>query len=261
MGTDVVLLELDYPGRREEARIADLALESRGFSVRGLLGPPFVRDLTAAAYADRLVARHGPFGDVDAVLAYCMAAPIAQEVAARVSAGRDPVTMILFDGEPATPAAVADQYLTTVEQVAEQFGTSAVANSAESVDPAALSARPAETLEWMRGNLVRLAAGALADDCDDGGGGGDDDDALETAEALAEFYLDWLAHLIAAHNASWPAWGGDVYHIVSSEHAFVGNWPGARATTLFRCEVARRDLLSRPEVADLVASCLRKDER
>lgn len=251
MGTDVVLLELDYPGRREEARIADLALGARGFSVRGLISAPFVRDLTAAAYADRLIARHGPFGDVDAVLAYCMAAPIAQEVAARVSAGRDPVRMILFDGEPATPAAVADQYMTTVKQVAEQLGTSAVADD---LDVATLAERPAETLAWMRGNLVRLAVDALAD-------GDDDEDALDTAEALAEFYLDWLAHLVAAHNASWPAWGGEVYHVVSSEHTYVGNWPGARATTLFRCEVPRRDLLRRTEVADLVVSCLRKGEQ
>ncbi|BCB89233.1 hypothetical protein Psuf_065460 [Phytohabitans suffuscus] len=32
-----LLLALDYPGRREEARISDLALEADGFDVRYLL--------------------------------------------------------------------------------------------------------------------------------------------------------------------------------------------------------------------------------
>jgi hypothetical protein len=228
-------------------------LASRGFAVRSLISAPFDRELTAPAYADRLVERHGPFdGEIGAVLAYCMAAPVAQEVAARVSTGRDPVPMILFDGEPATPAAVEDQYRTTVEQVAEQLGTSAVGGA---VDPAALSLRPAETLDWMRRNLVQLAVEALAEPEDDG------DDALDTANALAEFYLDWLAHLIAAHNASWPAWGGDVYHFVSRDHTYLENWPGSRSTCLFRYDVARPDLLNQSDVADVVVSCVRKGER
>jgi hypothetical protein len=243
-----VLLILDYPGRREEARIAELGLAERGFDARGLLKAPFVRELTAREYAARLAERVGPLDQpVTAMLAYCMAAPIAQELAASLSAGREPVSMILFDGEPATPDAVEEQYGTTVKQFAEQLGASAV----PAVDPSTftaelLSGDPAECVERMRRSLVRMGVSALSD--------GDDDDAAETAEDMADFYLDWLVHLVAAHNVSWPAWGGDVYHIMSRSHGYTADWPGARSMRSTRLDSIRPELLRQPEAGRLVVS-------
>lgn len=247
-----VLLILDYPGRRKEARITELGLAERGFDARSLLKAPFVRELTAREYAARLAERVGPLDrPVTAVLAYCMAAPIAQELAASLSAGGEPVPMILFDGEPATPDAVEEQYATTVKQFAEQLGASAV----PAIDPSTfiaemLSGDPAECVERMRRSLVQMGVSALSDGEDDG----EDDDGAETAEDMADFYLDWLVHLVAAHNASWPAWGGDVYHVMSRTHGYAEQWPGARSMTSTRLESIRPELLRQPEIGRLVES-------
>jgi hypothetical protein len=244
-----VLLILDYPGRREEARIAELGLAGRGFDARSLLTAPFVRELTAREYAARLAGRVGPLNQpVTAVLAYCMAAPIAQQLAASLSAGREPVPMILFDGEPATPDAVEEQYGTTVKQFAEQLGADAV----PAIDPSTftadlLSGDPAQCVERMRRSLVQMGVSALSD-------GEEDAETAETAEDMADFYMDWLVHLVAAHNASWPAWDGDVYHIMSRTHGYTENWPGARSMKSTRVDSIRPELLRQPETGRLVES-------
>ncbi|ONI91295.1 hypothetical protein ALI22I_09550 [Saccharothrix sp. ALI-22-I] len=240
-----VVLVLDYPGRRAESRVADLPLESFGFDVRHLLDEPFVRAVDTAGYAAELAARHGPFGpEVVAVLAYCMAAPIAQEVAALCGA----IPLVLFDGEPSTPAGIADQYEVSVTQVREQLGLPAVDRGLPFED-GLLSERPGECLESMRRAFVELAVSALRADSAD-------EDAEVVAAQVADFYLDWLSHLVAAHNASWPAWGGEVLHIASRRHSFTEDWPGARRTTVHRVDTERNDLLRHPHTLELVRSFL-----
>lgn len=242
-----VLLVLDYPGRRAESRVADLRLAEAGFEVRDLLLPPFVRRLTGDDYAAELVDRHGPFGtEVAAVLAYCMAAPIAQEVAVRCGAGRDPVPLVLFDGEPSTIEAVAEQYGVSAAQVSGEAGAG---DPVLPFDPALLSADPGASVELMRGRLVDLARRALDPD-------GVQADSAQLAGDVAEFYLDWLVHLVAAHNATWPRWGGEVAHVLSRTHTFAGDWPGARTTRHFRVDVERNGLLGHPRTREIVLSFL-----
>ncbi|WP_167517388.1 hypothetical protein [Micromonospora orduensis] len=252
--TRPVLLVLDYPGRREEARIADLRLQERGYDVRHLLVAPFSRELDAPSYARDLVRRHRlAEASVAAVLSYCMSAAIAQEVAALVNRDQEPVRVVLFDAEPVTPAAVAGQYAEALRQMAEQLDVGQPQPwSGQIFDEDALTRRPDEVIRRMRQELVGFATSALT------AGSYDEDEAAGTASALAELYLDWLVHLVAAYHATWPAWGGSVVHVLSRSPGFTGPWPGARETHLVRTAAPRADLLSTAEVAAMVDAHLRQ---
>lgn len=254
-----VLLVLDYPGRRQEARVADLRLERYGFDVRYLLTAPFPRAVTAGEYAAELARRHGPFtGEVAAVLSYCMASSVAQELAVMVRGGAGPVSMVLFDGEPVTPEAVDDQYRVARRQLAEQLGIRSDGDGeVRPFDSASLSRRPYDVIDWMRGSLVELGSTALGDD----GSHEDDDEARAIAEDLADFYLDWLVHLVAAHNASWPVWDGDVLHVMSRTHAFSQDWPGARSTERARVDSPRPELLATAEAGAVAVAFLERSIR
>ncbi|SBT65720.1 hypothetical protein GA0070622_2725 [Micromonospora sediminicola] len=248
--SELLLLVLDYPGRRTEARVADLGLEHAGFAVRYLLREPFVREPTAPRYAEELLAQTPVDGPCAGVLAYCMAASIAQEVASRVSAAAEPTALILFDGEPASPAAIEEQFDVTARQLAAQLGgMPPQASDASVFDPARLAGHPEDVIAAMRHTLVELGVSAV-------GEGDDDPYARDTAEDLADFYLDWLVHLVAANNASWPAWGGEVLHVMSRDHGFAGPWPGAATTRHVRCGVPRPELLRHPEVLPTVRAFL-----
>jgi hypothetical protein len=247
-GRKPLLLVLDYPGRRTESRVSDLALEQAGCDVRYLLTAPFVRQVTAAAYATELLARGDAVGgEVAAVVAYCMAAPIAQEVAARCT-GAAPVPLLLFDGEPCSPAALDDQYGASLAQISNGAEV-----AAQPFDGRELAHRPDAVVARMRRGLVDAALPALlaADD-----GDLDPEEAAETAAALAEFYLDWLVQLVAAHNASWPRWRGEVCHVASRDHTFTGDWPGAATTRVQRVDSARDDLMRHPGARRLALSFL-----
>ncbi|MFI9643387.1 hypothetical protein ACIG87_25615 [Micromonospora sp. NPDC051925] len=248
------VLVFDYVGRRPEAPVSSLELEAYGFTVHHLLKPPRARELTAAAYADHLWRRHGPFGtEVRAVLAYCMAAPIAQEVAARLTAASgSPVPLVLFDGEPTTAESVREQYLIGVEKLGGLLSLSPARHAPAAFEPAELRDRPEQALRRMHESLLELGERAARK--------GTVDPRLVRTEAtmVADYYLDWLSHLIAAHNASWPRWGGPAVQIVSRHHVCEAEWPGAAATETVRVDVARHDLLRHPDVASIVQSVMTK---
>src|SRR5438105_2599228 len=111
------LLVVDYPGRRDEARVADLGLESAGWDVHYLLAAPMGRDLTCREYALRLLNGHRP-AHATAILAYCTGGPIAQEIAARAGPDRVPLPLILFDGAPSRPELIARDFRAAAAQVA-----------------------------------------------------------------------------------------------------------------------------------------------
>ncbi|BFU46065.1 hypothetical protein [Krasilnikovia sp. MM14-A1004] len=249
------VLVCDFVGRRAQAPVSALGLETRGFTVHNLLTSPYPRELTAAGYADQLWRRHGPFGaDVRAVLAYCAAAPIAQEVAATLHARTGvPVPLVLFDGEPATAAAVQAEYLLAAGKLGELLGVDPAHRTPPAVDPGDLRVRPQQVRQRMFEGLLELGDRASRD------GSVDPATARAEAEMFATYYLDWLSHLIAGHNASWPAWGGPAVQIVSRHHESGAEWPGASHTETIRIAAERDDLLRHPEVAAAVLSILRRE--
>ena len=240
------LLVLDYPGRRPEGRIRDLDLEAAGWQVCHLADPPVRGAGSAAAYAQRLLERAGPFPDAVAVLAYCTGAAIAQEVAARLDAL---VPLVLFDGTPVTARLVARDFRAALMQV----GWSPPPDLGAGVlEPDRLAAQPDDAVTWMREQLHSCAAAALRRD------GVPEDRLAEFTSDIGGVYLDWLEFLVAAHNTDWPFWGGDVVHIVSDGHEPAADWPGAERTEVHRMQCTGVDLIRAPAVRPRVARLPRR---
>nr|AKA59372.1 hypothetical protein [uncultured bacterium AB_9] len=243
------LLVLDFTGRRAEAPISSLDLESAGFTVQYLIQPPYPRACTARDYAAELLKRRDPSVPRPAgVLAYCMAAPIAQEVLAMEAAEPGPgIPLILFDGEPVTVEAITSEYVLAAHKLGELLGLTAAASTPEvPVDPVRLRASPEHALEDLREGLVAIGR--------KGGG----DEALADAELIADFYLDWLAHLTAGYNADWPALPGRTVHLMSHGHTLPEPWPGGPVSATQRFASDRDGLLLDPGVRAAVLSELRR---
>jgi hypothetical protein len=69
----------------------------------------------------------------------------------------------------------------------------------------------------------------------------------------------WLVHLLAALTSRLPSWGGDVLHVVSSDHPYEADWPGARTTRTVRMPCSRNDLLGDERTQAAVLSWLKDD--
>jgi hypothetical protein len=247
-----VLLVLDYPGRRDVPAVATMDLEGGGFDVRYLLAVPPSRELTSESYAARLVADHGPFGpEVAAVLAYCMGATIGQDVARLVSDSVGAaVPLILLDAESPTPVTIAEQYAMATGQLLEQLGSSG-APPGNTFDASELRYSPSRSLDRMRRGLTELAATAIGGELGDAA---ESADVRDVAEQLSDVYVDWLAHLVAAYNATYPEWGGDILHLTSHDHHYQRDWPGGRRTVTVRMDRSREDLIGDSQVRAQVLS-------
>jgi hypothetical protein len=215
-----------------------------------LLAPPLPREHTSDAYAAAALRSAQWDGTpVDAVLAYCMAAPLAQDTAARTGAP----LVLLFDGEPSTPQDIGDQF----RQLLRSFSAGPVALPAW-WDQALLDERSDTVLELAQETLLHRIRTALAgtgdDDLDEDEGGADD--LLDAAEPLAATYLDWLAYLIAAYRADYPAWGGTVVQVASHDHKTLSPWPGAAASREIRIDATRAELLASPDTRRVVLEAL-----
>ncbi|MFF3616778.1 hypothetical protein [Streptomyces sp. NPDC002580] len=240
--TAPVLLVFDYPGRRPEARVSDLRLENDGYDVRQLMCPPLPREASAAAYAEHALATAGvPAVAVHAVLAYCMAAPLAQEAAAITGCPR----LLLFDGEPSTPKAVETEYRGLLTSVG---APSALPPwwSGELIEE-----RSDAFLTYSERHLTESVRRSLVDQ-EDPDSAGDD----EAFAPLVGSFLDWLAYLVAAHRTDHPAWGGTVVNVLSRQQPEVLAWPGARTTRSVRVDTAREDLLTGTITRRLVLEAL-----
>lgn len=247
------LLVVDYTGRRVEAPVSALELADHGYRVEYLLDAPNPSELTAVDYAAALRQRHSfADGDVRGVLAYCMAAPIAHEVAAAVFAatGR-PVPLVLFDGAPASASAVNSEYeLARRKMWAFSADGPFEGGAGENFSEDELRASPAAVVGRMREGLREVAELSLRSDgarphVDEG-----DDDYL------VEVFIDWLVHLVAAHNAAWSPWSGPLLQVVSRDTDPVEDWAGATEVGVARMSSSRRDLLRDPEVRAVVLSFL-----
>ncbi|MFF4850330.1 hypothetical protein [Streptomyces sp. NPDC001194] len=242
------LLALDYPGRRAEAKIADLGLEAHGYEVAQLLTAPLPDALTGREYAQELLRAHGlAEREPAAILAYCASAPLAQELARHmVEAGRQAPPLVFFDAAPLTAQDITDDYATVLRQI----DASAFEESGSRTDVASLIGTPEELVGAMREEMTRYARNSLAEDLFD------EEEVELAAEQIVRVYLDLLTHQIAAYHGSAPAWGGDVVNIVSAGNPFQGEWPGARATRVVRTARDRAGLLADATTRDTVLSLL-----
>jgi hypothetical protein len=241
---DPLLLVLDYPGRRREARVTDLGLDADGFRVRELLAQPLPEAPTAAGYARAVLGAHPAAERPAAILAYCSAAPLAGHCAALLAGQGAPPPLVLFDPEPATPRHIADAYADALRQVAER------PPAAPALGVAALLDRPAELLGSVREDLVRRAAGSLRAE------GISERAAAGAAADFARQHVAWLAHLLAARDPA-PAPAGRTVHVLSADHPAAAPGTGGPQPDTVRVPCARRDLLAHPATRTAVLAFLR----
>lgn len=244
-----LLLVVDHPGRREEATVADLHLEDAGFEVRYLLeghAPQQAHD--AEDYARSLLTDADPDASPgrtpQAVLAYCMAAPIAQEVARLTGASM----LVLFDGEPVESETLATEYLVMVRSLSGRSMPLPAWWNRE-----LLNRRNEDLVLGARTDLTKYAVEMLSDD-------DPEESAQDVAEELVGVLVDWIAYLAAAFRSDFPAWHGEVLHIASRNHDARSPWPGADRTSLVRLDVDRLTLLSHEATRETVLRLLEDPE-
>jgi hypothetical protein len=233
-GNASVLLVLDYPGYRPEARVDELGLpRNTGLRVAELLRAPLPTAVTAAGYAAELLARR-PEGEIGAVLAYCAAAPLATELVAQTGTDDRRPPLVLFDAEPTTVSSLLDAYRDTLTQL----GVAATPQEAATL--AALAHRPEEFIAIARRNLIaHVSRTLLADGCDPG-------EVDLAAQLTTDSCTDWLTHLLAALHAPPPKRSGPVLRITSADV------PGGD----LRIPCERTSLLRDPRTREAVLSFL-----
>ncbi|WP_031055629.1 hypothetical protein [Streptomyces ochraceiscleroticus] len=245
-----LLLVLDYPGYRPEARFADLRLDGHGVRTHDLLRRPLPRVTDGSAYAARsLLANPAPAGPVTAIAAYCASAPLAFELARAVAPeGGAAPRLVLVDAEPGTLAPVLDSYRDALAQLGVHPSEEEVRERAA---PDRLADDPRGFVDALVDDLERRAADALR------ALGSGPAEAVESAAHMAGAYADWLSHLVAAHRSRVSPWDGEVLHIDSAGGSGRHFAHGAADVREVRIDCDRKDLLRSEETREAVLSALR----
>jgi hypothetical protein len=242
------ILVVDYVGLRSEPPLTALRLEDHGFRMVEVLRPPYVRAFDAAGYASALLEPHTYLGsEVAAVVTYCMAGSIAQEVAARLSSPHYDVPLVVLDGEPSTGEAIREQWGTALRRIAQMVGADVVDGVTRALSNDELLARPCEIAGEIHDSMTSIGAQQSPDI--------ERPSMAKDVKIFADWFSDWLVYLIAAHNAQWPHWGGDVLQLVSESHS-VTDWVGSRSEEVVEISTDRDGLVLDPGAKAAVLSFL-----
>ncbi|WP_409473456.1 hypothetical protein [Streptomyces sp. HC307] len=242
------ILVVDYVGLRSEPPLTALRLEDHGFRVVEILRPPYVRAFDAAGYASALIEPHTYAGsEVAAVVTYCMAGSIAQEVAARLSSPHYEVPLVVLDGEPSTGEAIREQWGTALRRIAQMVGADVADGVTRALSDDELLAQPREIAREIHDSMTSIGAQQRPD--------GEGPGIARDVGIFAEWFSDWLVYLIAAHNAQWPHWGGDVLQLISKSHP-VADWVGSRSEEVVEISTDRDGLVLDPGAKAAVLSFL-----
>ena len=251
MTTDPTLLVLDYPGRRPEAPVSAMNLDQAGYDCAYLLTPPLPTALSTPGYASELCAR--PLPDrADGLIAYCAAAPLALELATRLTGRAEPAPIVLLDPQPTPPSEINREYLDVVSQVE---GRSPAPERPPLLDIEGLLGTPATLVERIGADLRRRAQLALA------AHGLHVDEASGPVEGVVGVYVEWLIFLVAAHHSTPPAVHAPVLQVISRGHPDDAGWLGANDLRTVRIDCDRPELAAHPEARAAVLDFLRPDRR
>ncbi|MEU3605655.1 hypothetical protein AB0E83_09390 [Streptomyces sp. NPDC035033] len=232
-----------------------MRLEDHGFDVRYAMEGGLPDELHAGAYTRELIENSGiETSRVAAVIGYCMAGHFAQEAVARLTAARGTApALVLLDSGPCLARTVEEE----CRAAFAAFGGDEAVAALDAVpggplfSAEALRDDPGRTAEEVRRILWRFARTTMADD------GAEPEEIEETAGLFVRHYADWITHLVAAHNNTAPRWDGDVLHIVSRDHPFRGDWPGASTTRTVVVDKVGGDQAGETATRDAVLSRIR----
>ncbi|MFE8944821.1 hypothetical protein [Streptomyces sp. NPDC007856] len=207
---------------------------------------PLPQEFYAEEYAARLLAASGCTRPVGLVVSYCLASSIGYEVARQVTSrqGSAPV-LVALDGSPCPAESVLSAYREAAVRFAEDDAVHLLQPTESD-----LIERPKDVLAAMERELTDLAARSLREE------ELEEDLIQDMVEDLVHHTVDWLTHLVAAHNASFLQWEGDVVLVSSRDQPFEGPWPGARSTRVVRVDCSRAELLDQPRVRRAIADCM-----
>ncbi|MDF3140219.1 MULTISPECIES: hypothetical protein [unclassified Streptomyces] len=241
-----VVLALDYPGYRKEARIDELSLERHGVRVQDLLSAHLPRAVSGAAYAARLLANvPAGTGPVAAVAAYCASAPLAFEVAAAL--GGEPPVIMLFDPEGTSLESITAEYRARLAGLGVQLDEQELS---ELVDADTLAEAPERFVADLTGELARQAHAALR------AAGANETEIAASATQMVSAYTDWLSHLVAAHHSRTPTWEGHVLRVDSADADPAGYACTAGHQRALRLSCDRFELLRAEETRAAVLEAL-----
>jgi hypothetical protein len=228
-----VVLAFDFPGRRAAAGF-DLLFQQLP-DLRGTLVtlPQEAHPYLASSYADAAVAAVAP-GEAVLAVAFCSAAPLAQDALARLAAsGVDTVGLLLAD--PVLPG-----------EFTVRDGLSSTLGQIETVDAPPLVDALLQDRSWRlaplawRRKVLRTIRESLsaAFRCEP-------DD--EVVVGLSSRYLSYLDFVLAALSSDYRPCEGPSVALSSTDHRTPRPWPGLPSLVRRRTGAARRDLIRSPE--------------
>lgn len=243
------LLILDYPGRRPEAHISDLALDDLGFDCRHLLTHPLPDAVSTVEYARRLTDRAElPEGGVLAVMSYCSSASLAAAIGAQLAADR-PLPLVLFDPFELHGHHIVDMYIAAVRQIE---GSRPADDGPPPLDIAPRIGEPAGLIKEIADDFMARASSVLAVD------GFDEAEAAESLAHVVSMYVQWLTYLLAVHHRPTGVAMGEVLNVVSQGHPEDLGWLGTGDIQTVRMGCDRPDLARSEETRDAVREFLEK---
>jgi hypothetical protein len=236
-----MLLAVDFPGVDDRARVSDLADVLPNLTVRQLMAGPLPPRGDAGSFAEALLARSASPTLDPVVVGYCMATPIAHEVAVQCAAD----TLVLLDGSPCPAQFVEDSYQVLLNRFAERAVQPSVTFGEEE-----LATRPEDLLARMGLEVTDVLGNALS--------AHDDRNNLisRIIDDLVQRAVYWMGHLIASYNAPFTPWPGRAVLITSRDAGFSGPWPGAQVTTTVSVDCSRAELIAHPSTRQALRECL-----
>lgn len=249
MSAEPALLVLDFPGRRPEAHISELALDEHGFHSVYALESPMPTSPTTAEYAKELCTGRALERPL-AMLAYCATAPLAVAVSGLLAGPADRLPIVLFDPQPTPPSEIAAEYDIVVGQVEGRMPPEAERPPRLAIER--LVATPEVAIERIGEDLRLRAVLALAAFGFTGSAAG------KAAEGVVGLYIEWLTFLVGAHHAEQPGPRGPVLQVLSRAHTDDLGWLGAADVRTVRISCDRDELAARPETRAAVIAFLKE---
>jgi hypothetical protein len=242
VGSTPIAVTIEYARVTQNDRIHHLA-DQVGFDIVPLLTRPLPTDADAESYAADLVRKlDGDDRSVGLVIAVCLAAPIGHEVARLLSQRGVVPTFVPMDGAPVKASDVIAAYQSAASGYGGQTRQAGVM-----VTESRLQEQPTDLLAAIRDELAESATAELRK------ASSRVDLVAPMAGEIVNVSIDWIGHLVAAHNAAFTAWDGEVVLATSDQTGFLGPWPGARCTRRVAVGGTSADLARNPLVCALLA--------
>ncbi|MGX1760965.1 hypothetical protein ACWIG5_29285 [Streptomyces lydicus] len=224
-----LILAFDFPGRRAAAGFDRLFQELPHLRALSVTIPEVADPLAGASYADAAMSSVAP-GDSVLAVAFCSAAPLAQEALCHLDATGVETTGLLL-ADPVLPGEfnVRDGLTSTLGQIggvdAPDLIESMLRDDTRISAPAAWRAK---VLHTVRAALSEALGCEIQD---------------EVVTGLSSRYIAYLDFILATLSCTYPPYHGRSVALSSADHRMPQEWPGLPSLVHEQTSEARRDLV------------------